>query len=222
MGAAARIAAGVCDLAASVLASPGTATPVLDLTLGALTLGARRVDEFVLTASGRVQAIAERAGSVPLVGTAVTSVRERRTAIAATGAAERVAGRTYLAALARTAVDRVDVGAVVDAIDINAILARIDLGAVLEHIDIQAVIEKVDIAEVVARVDVDDLIARTELGAIIAQSTSGVASQALDAVRSQTVGLDGFTDRIVNRALRRRSVPAGPPLLVDPPPEPSA
>lgn len=223
MGAAARLAAGVCDVAASLLAAPGTSTPTLDLALGALTLGARRVDEFVLATSSRIQAVTDRAAAAPLVGTAVgnavTRVRERRNTLATAGAAERVAGRVRLLDLVLTAVERVDVGTVVDAIDINEIITHLDLDAVIDRIDIQAVVEKVDIAAVVERIDVDDLISRTELGAIIAQSTSGVASTALDAVRSQTVGLDGFTNRIVNRTLRRRSVPEGPPLLVNPSPE---
>jgi hypothetical protein len=62
----------------------------------------------------------------------------------------------------------------------------------------------------------DALVANTELGSIIAQSTSGVASEALDAVRSQGVGLDNFIGRLANRVMRRdpKELPAGPALLV--------
>lgn len=235
MGKAARLVAGVADVAAGILVPDGVSTPTLDLALGALTLGARRVDAAVLAAGARLRSIADTAAGVPVIGSVVTSARERRIEVATTGASARVAGRGVLTGLLRTTVDRVDIGAVVDAVDLNAILGRIDLGALLdsvdldvvvERIDVQAVIEKVDIAAVVERIDIDDLIARTELGAIIAQSTSGVATQALDAVRSQTVGLDGFSNRIVDRVLRRRSAPEGPPLLVptsppQPPPEPA-
>ncbi len=76
-----------------------------------------------------------------------------------------------------------------------------------------------DVNSIVQRVDIDSLMTETELGSIIAQSTSGVASQALDSVRSQGVGLDGFISRWANRLTRRdpAELPAGPPLLVDQP-----
>ena len=75
------------------------------------------------------------------------------------------------------------------------------------------------VLSVVERVDIDQLMSETELGTIIAQSTSGVASQALDTVRSQGVGLDGFIAKWANRLTRRdpAELPAGPPLLVDQP-----
>ena len=65
----------------------------------------------------------------------------------------------------------------------------------------------------------DALVANTELGGIIARSTSGVASEALDVVRSQGVGMDNFIARVVNRAMRRDQdeLPQGPPLLVETP-----
>lgn len=227
MGKATRLVAGIADVAAAILAPDGVSTPTLDLALGALTLGARRVDAAVLSTGARLHSLADAVGGVPIVASVVTSVRERRIEMAATGASERTAGRSVLLDLVRTTVDRVDMGAVVDAIDLNAVLSRIDVGAILdnvdldvvvERIDVQAVIEKVDIAAVVERIDIDDLIARTELGAIIAQSTSGMATHALDAVRSQTVGLDGFSNRIVDKVMRRRGAPEGPPMLVSPPP----
>ena len=77
----------------------------------------------------------------------------------------------------------------------------------------------VDINALVQRIDTDALVANTELGSLVARSTSGVASEALDAVRSQGVGLDGLIMRVVNRALRRDldALPAGPRLLTDAP-----
>lgn len=222
-GTAARLVAGVADVAVALFAPTGTSTPTLDLALGALALGARRVDAIVDSTAGRLHVAGDRAAAVPVVGQVVTSMRERRAAVTAAGAAERAIGRDSLGALVRTAVDRVDIGSVLDAIDVNAVLDRIDLDVIVGHIDVQAVIERVDIAAVVERIDVDELIARTELGAIIAQSTSGMASRALDAVRSQTVGLDDFSDRWVNRVLRRRVTAEAPPMLLEPqPPEPIA
>jgi hypothetical protein len=59
------------------------------------------------------------------------------------------------------------------------------------------------VEKIIQRVDIDALVEQTELGTIIARSTSGVASEALDVVRAQAVGLDDFVARWINRILRR-------------------
>jgi len=65
-------------------------------------------------------------------------------------------------------------------------------------------------------VDIDALMEKTELGSIIARSTTGVASEVLDVIRAQGVGLDDFFARWTNRLLRRNmaDLPLGPPTLV--------
>ena len=76
------------------------------------------------------------------------------------------------------------------------------------------------------QVDIDGIVEQTEIGTIVARSTSGFASEALDAARAQTVGADTLVTRLVERVLRRRAeAPLGPSLLVpdeDRPPTPSA
>jgi hypothetical protein len=59
------------------------------------------------------------------------------------------------------------------------------------------------------RIDIDAIVQQTDLGAIIAKSSGGIAGNALDVARSQTVGLDEFMARWVAR-LRRRPY-TGPP-----------
>jgi hypothetical protein len=55
-----------------------------------------------------------------------------------------------------------------------------------------------------------------DLGAVIARSSGGAASQALDAARSQAVGLDRFIDRWVQRTIRRKHpAPVAPRGLLD-------
>ena len=69
------------------------------------------------------------------------------------------------------------------------------------------------------RMDMDALVQDTDLGAIMARSTGGVASDVLDAARSQAVELDQFVDRWVRRILRRKQPgPAAPPALLPAPP----
>ena len=77
--------------------------------------------------------------------------------------------------------------------------------------------DRVDVNEIVERVDVEALVEQTDLGAVIAASTSGIAGEMLDAVRSQTVGLDEFIARWIGR-LRRRPYtgPPGPPAGLRP------
>lgn len=113
---------------------------------------------------------------------------------------------------------RIDLDALLASVDLNALLTRLDLDQVLAGVDLDALLASIDLNELLQRLDLDTLVANTELGAVIAQSTSGIASEALDAVRSQGVGMDGFIARLANRAMRRdvQSLPPGPPLLVDP------
>ncbi len=105
-------------------------------------------------------------------------------------------------ALAQVIAERA-VELVVSALDVNALLDEVDLNAVLDRVDLNGIVE---------RIDIDALVKQTDLGAIIASSTSGVASDALDVVRSQTVGLDEFMARWIGW-LRRRPYtgPPGPP-----------
>ncbi len=109
-------------------------------------------------------------------------------------------------------VSALDVNALLERVDLNALLDQVDINQVLDRVDLNRLLERVDLNDILQHVDVDALVEQTDLGAIIASSTSGVASEALDVVRSQTVGLDEFIARWIGR-LRRRPY-TGPP---DPP-----
>jgi hypothetical protein len=109
--------------------------------------------------------------------------------------------------------ERVDVNPILDRVDVNALLERVDVEAVLARVDLDAVLARVDVNDFVRRLDIDALVEQTDLGAVIARSSGGVASEALDAARSQAVGLDQFIDRWVQRLLRRKNRgPAAPGL----------
>ena len=117
--------------------------------------------------------------------------------------------------------ERVDIEAVLDRIDLNAVLDRVDPERLVARIDLNAVLARVDVDDLVKRIDIDAVVARTDLEGIIARSTSGVATQAVDAVRSSGVGLDGFVHRWVDRFLGRHGDrPVGPAALVSPKPAP--
>jgi hypothetical protein len=152
----------------------------------------------------------------------------RRVGSAVEGAAQDVAGAVVPLAVdaldVNDLVERVDLDAVLDKLDLNRVLARIDIDTLLDHVDLNAVLDRVDLDRLVARLDMDqilqrvdinEIVARTDLEAIITRATTGVAAEALDAVRSQAVGLDGFIHRWVDRLLGRHDErPAGPAALL--------
>jgi hypothetical protein len=109
-------------------------------------------------------------------------------------------------------VSALDMNALLDQVDMNAVLDQVDIDRVLDRIDLDRLLGRMDVNGIVERIDVDALVEQTDLGAIIARSSSGAASDALDVVRSQTVGLDEFIARWIGR-LRRRPYtgPPGPP-----------
>ena len=115
-------------------------------------------------------------------------------------------------ALAQAVTDRA-LELVVSALDMNALLDRVDLNAVLDQ-DRRStgLLERMDLNDIVKHIDVAALVEQTDLGAVIAASSSGVAGDVLNVVRSQAVGLDEFIARWIGR-LRRRpySGPPGPP-----------
>jgi hypothetical protein len=116
---------------------------------------------------------------------------------------------------------QMDVNAPLKQVDLNALLKQIDLDELLEQVDMNAVLDRVDINDVVARIDMERLVEQTDLGAIIARSTGGIATEALDTVRSGAVGLDRRIDRWVTRLLRRKDRgPLAPRALLGPETQP--
>ena len=116
---------------------------------------------------------------------------------------------------------QVDVNAPLKQVDLNALLKQVDLNELLEQVDVNAVLDRVDINDVVARIDMERLVEQTDLGAIIARLTGGLATQALDTMRSGAVGLDRRIDRWVTRLLRRKDPgPLAPHALLGPEAQP--
>jgi uncharacterized RDD family membrane protein YckC len=120
--------------------------------------------------------------------------------------------RPSVEALAQVVAERA-VELVVSALDVNALLDEVDLNALLDRVNLNDMLDRVDVNDLIERIDVDVLVEQTDLGAVIAQSSSGVASDVLDVVRSQTVGLDEFLGRWIGW-LRRRPY-TGPPSPTD-------
>jgi hypothetical protein len=112
-------------------------------------------------------------------------------------------------------IGRVDINMILKKVDLNVLLDQVDLNALLARVDLKPLLDRVDVNDLLSQVDVDALVERTDLGAVIARSSGGMAADALDAVRSQTVGLDQFIDRWVQRLLRRKHpAPSAPSALL--------
>ena len=109
----------------------------------------------------------------------------------------------------------VDITAIVQRVDVNQIVQQVDVDEVIRKVDVEAVVDRVDVDGVVDRIDIDALVEQTDLGAVIAASSSGVASDALDVVRSRAVGLDEFIaghGRVMT-ARAGDAAPPGPPVI---------
>jgi len=130
--------------------------------------------------------------------------------------AERVVNLVMEAIDIDALLDRIDVDALVGRVDVDGVVSRVDVDGLIDRVDVEKIIDRVDVEKIIGRVDIDALMEKTELGSIIARSTTGVASEILDVIRAQGVGLDDFFARWTNRVLRRPpgSLPLGPPTLV--------
>ena len=142
----------------------------------------------------------------------VNPFQRQRVELLAQAVTERAVDLVVSALDVNAVLDQVDINRVLDQVDINRVLDQIDISRVLDQIDLDRLLGRMDLNELVKHIDVDALVEQTDLGAIIAASSSGAASELLDVVRSQTVGLDEFIARWIGR-LRRRPYtgPPGPP-----------
>jgi hypothetical protein len=114
-------------------------------------------------------------------------------------------------------VARVDPNVILSRVDVSALLDRVDVSALLNRVDVNALLDRVEVNDLLRRVDMDALVQETDLGVLMARSTGGVASDVLDAARSQAVRLDLLVDRWVCRVLRRKQAgPSAPPALLAP------
>ena len=105
--------------------------------------------------------------------------------------------------------DRVDVNRLLDQVDVNRLLDEVDVDRLVARVDMEALLSRVDVNEIANQVDIATLLQRGDIQTVLRSSSSTIASEGVDLVRSQAVGLDDFFARWVYRLRRRRY--AGPP-----------
>jgi hypothetical protein len=127
-------------------------------------------------------------------------IEARVDALAVQGAAAREVEVVRVGTLAKRAEPMITefLETVVALLPIDALLARIDVNGLLQRVDVNALIERVDLATIV-----NEVLAGIEIGDLIHDSTTGIASDVRDSVRSGAVSADTRISRIVDRIVRR-------------------
>jgi hypothetical protein len=75
---------------------------------------------------------------------------------------------------------------------------------VIAQIDFVRVVEQIPVDDIAGAIDVEAIVQRIDLGGVIRESTMGLTMETVDAVRSQSIALDHFTGRVVDRLLFRK------------------
>lgn len=106
--------------------------------------------------------------------------------------------------LTRIVIERVDLTRVV-----RATLDQMDLTElVLERVDVDRIVDRADLGRIIDRLPLTDLanyiIDEIDLPQIIRESTGGIATDAMNAVRIQSIGVDQVMTRITDAILLRR------------------
>jgi hypothetical protein len=106
--------------------------------------------------------------------------------------------------LNRIVLEQVDLNLIVnkalDTLDLTSlVLDRVDVNAIVAEADIDAVIDRVPIIPL-ANYVIDEI----DLPQIIRDSTSGIAGDAMNTARRQSVGADELVSRIADRIVFRR------------------
>ena len=229
---------GVIPRPTPVPAPPPGVTDVLRrsarLGLGALGLASRAAGSlFARVPDGSAADRAEPAGPLALLPGAVLGLAieaERRAATVVDTVAERTAGagrRVAQPAIVQRALRPVEdrlwhwnevarreqARNQAQAAALIPVIVQQVTENVLAQLDLVRIVEQIPIEDVVGAIDIEAIVQRIDLGGVIRESTMGLTTEAVDAVRSQSIALDQFTGRVVDRLLFRkqpRDVEIGP------------
>jgi len=204
------------------------------LGLGALGLVSRAAGSvFARVPDGSAAEHAEPAGPLALLPGAVVGLAieaERRAATVVDAVAERTAGvgrRAAQPAIVQRALRPVEDALwhwnevarreqtrnQAQAAALIPVIVQQVTENVIAQIDFVRVIEQIPVDDIAGAIDVEAIVQRIDLGGVIRESTMGLTMETVDAVRSQSIALDHFTGRVVDRLLFRkqpRDVEIGP------------
>jgi hypothetical protein len=75
---------------------------------------------------------------------------------------------------------------------------------VIAQLDFVRIVEQIPIDDIAAAIDVEAIVQRIDLGGVIRESTASLTMEGVDAVRTQSVTVDAWTSRVVDRILLRK------------------
>jgi hypothetical protein len=75
---------------------------------------------------------------------------------------------------------------------------------VIAQLDFVRIVQQVPIDDIVASLDIEAIVARIDLGGVIRESTAGLTAEAVDALRSEGIAIDGWVARVVDKVMFRR------------------
>jgi hypothetical protein len=220
---------GVVPRPTPVPAPPPGVTDVLRRTarlgLGALGLASRAAGSvFARVPDGSAQDHTQPAGPLALLPGAVVGLAieaERRAATVVDAVAERSAGvgrRATRPAIVQRALRPVEDALwhwnevarreqtrnQAQAAALIPVIVQQVTENVIAQIDFVRLVEQIPVDDIAGAIDVEAIVERIDLGGVIRESTMGLTMETVDAVRSQSIALDRFTGRLVDRLLFRK------------------
>ena len=75
---------------------------------------------------------------------------------------------------------------------------------VIAQLDFVRIVEQIPVDDIAAAIDVEAIVQRIDLGGVIRESTASLTMEGVDAVRSQSVTVDAWAARVVDRILLRK------------------
>lgn len=75
---------------------------------------------------------------------------------------------------------------------------------VIAQLDFVRIVEQIPVDEIAGAIDVEAIVQRIDLGGVIRESTANLTAEAVDAVRSEAIAVDGWVARVVDRVLLRK------------------
>lgn len=157
-----------------------------------------------------------------VVGTGVRVARAVLPPVVAAGplaAVDDALDRNRDAVRARGRTDRDEVVAAVQGVVgrvVDLVVDQIDFGAVVAKVPVDEIVDQVDVDAIVSRLDIgaiaEQALDSVDITAIVRESTTGLAGETIDVVRTQAMVGDrifgGLVDRLLRRAPRDLSFPA--------------
>ncbi len=75
---------------------------------------------------------------------------------------------------------------------------------VIAQLDFVRIVEQIPIDDIAGAIDVEAIVQRIDLGGVIRESTMGLTTEAVDAVRSEAIAIDGWVARVVDKVMQRK------------------